>query len=396
MNLKKNLLIYSLVVFAFQLSKAQMNLLTEDFETDGEGSRYTSNHFDNACHDFFERYFNGGGNCLTNEPTNVNGTFYWAGEDVDVATGGTGIVTLNPLTVTGYNLELQAMAAIGRPNDFRLETDDELLFQYNMDGAGWITFGAFYGNNGTGMGNLQLDADLNGVPDVGGPEVSSSDFTDWTFAIPVTGNSLQVRFIMGQNTGTEEIMVDYIRINTTPILPIDLTEFSVQKMEKDKVKINWQTASEINNEYFSIQRSNDGNSWEEINRINGAGNSNATINYSSVDEKPYFGNSYYRLKQVDFNGDYKFSNIESVNLDSPNSRYAIYPNPTSYNQIGIEIPYDRTEVLIFDGSGQLIYQSIKDKGLSKISLQKFYAGIYFVKFIHADKMDVQKLILEDN
>ncbi|MGK0388549.1 MAG: hypothetical protein ACI94Y_001279 [Maribacter sp.] len=191
MNIKKKLLLYSFVIFALQLSNAQINLLTEDFETDGEASRYTSNTFFDSCNDLFARSTNGGVYCMTNEPTNISGTFYWAGEDCDVASGSTGILTLSPVNVTGFNLEMKVMLAVERPNENRFEANDELLFQYNMDGGGWNNFVTFYGTNDIGgAGNLVQDAGLNGIPDAGGLEIVSSDFADLTFAIPVTGNSL--------------------------------------------------------------------------------------------------------------------------------------------------------------------------------------------------------------
>jgi hypothetical protein len=196
-------------------------LLTESFETDGEGSRYTSNPFQVAC-DFFLRDDNTVG-CLTNNPTGLNGSFYWTGEDTDSNPDltGTGILTLNPLAVTGFALDVDVLLGIGRPNDGRFEPLDELLFQYNMDGGGWITFGAFYGSNDglpASTGNLVQDTDLDGFYNVGAPEINDFAMQNFNFTIPATGNSVQVRFVMGQEAGTEEIMVDYIRINGTPVV----------------------------------------------------------------------------------------------------------------------------------------------------------------------------------
>ncbi len=395
--MKKNLLLYSLIVFALQLTNAQTNLLTESFETDGEGTRYVSNPFQVSC-DFFLRDDNTF-SCLTNNPTGLDGSYYWTGEDTDTGADPTGILTLNPLVVTGFTLDIDVLLGIGRPNDFRFEPDDELLFQYNMDGGGWVTFAAFYGSNDglpASTGNLVQDTDLDGVYNVGAPEIHDFAMQNFNFTIPATGNSVQVRFIMGQNGGTEETIIDNIRINGTTVLPIELTEFSVKKMEEDKVKINWQTATEVNNDYFSIQRSKDGNSWEEVRRVNGTGNSNTTIDYSMIDEKPFSGISYYRLKQVDFDGDYEFSNTKSVRLDISNSRYSIYPNPVSSSQFNVKIPNDGTEIYVLDASGKLIHQAIIDKGISEISLDEFHSGIHFVKFIHAEKIEVQKIIFEKN
>ena len=385
--MKKSIFTYLFFFLLTNLANAQINLLTEDFETDGEGTRYTSNNFDDACNDFFERYSNGGGNCLTNEPTNISGTFYWAGEDVDAASGGTGIVTLNPVTVTSYNLEMKVFIAVGRPNDFRFETVDELLFQYNMDGAGWNTFAAFYGSyEGSGFinGDLTQDADFNGMGDPGGLEITSSDFVDLIFPIPVTGNSLEVRFIYGQDGGTEEIMVDNIRINSTPPLPIELSGFSLQETENGEVKIKWQTVSELNNEYFTIERSTNAVTWEEIIRLDAVGTSNNISNYNVVDGNPFPGTSYYRLKQIDFDGNYEYSKSQIIHLKKQEtSRVNVYPNP-SHDHLTLEGHLSEIEnIIIFNSHGQdvtpKVYINDFNKDSKTIDLTNLPSGLYLLK-----------------
>ncbi|WP_034060896.1 T9SS type A sorting domain-containing protein [Lacinutrix jangbogonensis] len=216
--MKKLLLICAIFFLGNQFINAQQ-LLQESFETDGQGTRYTSNPFKASC-DFFQRDTNNSIACLTNNPTGLDGSFYWAGEDTDSNPDntGTGIVTLNAVTVTGLAINVDVLLGLGRPNDGRFEPDDELLFQYNMDGGGWITFVAFYGtNDSTGAhstGNLLQDTNLNGSYNIGAPEINSFAMQNWNFTIPTTGNNLQVRFVMGQDAGGgEEIIIDNIRIN---------------------------------------------------------------------------------------------------------------------------------------------------------------------------------------
>jgi hypothetical protein len=214
----------SLFAFSTTCSIAQTTLLTESFETDGEGSRYTSNSFYNSTVDFFTRMDNDPvtyavGNNAGVHPTNPNGSFYWGAEDCDVASGGEGVITLNALAATGYNLDVTVSLANSRPNDGRLEPLDYFILEYNLDGSGWNIFGALYGNNGTGSGNLQVDADLNGSPDPAGAEVNSSNFQDFNFSIPTTGNSLQLRLRVLANTGSESIIFDNIRISGTSSVP---------------------------------------------------------------------------------------------------------------------------------------------------------------------------------
>jgi len=112
-------------------------------------------------------------------------------------------------------------------------------------------------------------------------------------------------------------------------LPIELLYFNAY-MNNNIVDINWATETETGNDYFIIEKTNNPNSnnWQEIEEINGAGYSHNLITYQTKDLHPYSGTSYYRLKQVDFNGDYSLSNIESV-INRMNSIYEIefYPNP---------------------------------------------------------------------
>ncbi|NQX98097.1 MAG: hypothetical protein HRT73_09495, partial [Flavobacteriales bacterium] len=88
-------------------------------------------------------------------------------------------------------------------------------------------------------------------------------------------------------------------------LPITLLSFEATANE-DKVDLKWSTSTEINNGFFTIERSADAKNWEEIVTTNGAGNSNQTIEYFETDYEPLEGVSYYRLKQTDFNGQYEY------------------------------------------------------------------------------------------
>ena len=102
----------------------------------------------------------------------------------------------------------------------------------------------------------------------------------------------------------------YVLVLKSNPLPVELLNFSASCMD-DKIKLLWSTASETNNDYFSIDRSQDNNTWEFVTRVNGAGNSNSIINYVAYDNFPYVKTllgelpTYYRMNQVDFNGNSK-------------------------------------------------------------------------------------------
>jgi hypothetical protein len=114
-------------------------------------------------------------------------------------------------------------------------------------------------------------------------------------------------------------------------LPIELLSFTAQQ-NGSVVDLNWETVSEINNDYFTIERSEDAIDFETIATVGGAGNSSNKLNYGITDFAPLLGVSYYRLKQTDYDGKYEFSNIEAVNFTGEEKNgepsILIFPNPS--------------------------------------------------------------------
>ncbi|MCB9361676.1 MAG: hypothetical protein H6587_09250 [Flavobacteriales bacterium] len=111
------------------------------------------------------------------------------------------------------------------------------------------------------------------------------------------------------------------------VLPIKLLSFEANA-NSDKIDLRWITSVEVNNDFFTIERSLDGKVWESVSYIDGAGNSNQIMEYFDSDFNPKKGISYYRLKQTDFNGNYSFSNIIPVKFidNSENSGISLFPN----------------------------------------------------------------------
>src|SRR5690554_3581050 len=103
----------------------------------------------------------------------------------------------------------------------------------------------------------------------------------------------------------------FITVPGTSFLPIELITFDAVKKDR-QVELLWKTATETNNDFFTIERSIDGKYWESIQTISGAGNSVKVLDYSWTDNSPYAGVSYYRLNQTDYDGSTKSFNIISV------------------------------------------------------------------------------------
>jgi hypothetical protein len=111
-------------------------------------------------------------------------------------------------------------------------------------------------------------------------------------------------------------------------LPIELLSFDARLHDK-VVHLNWSTASELNNSYFEVQRSQDNKTFETIDIVAGAGNSTSALTYADRDSHPYTGVSYYRLRQVDFDGKFSFSQSVPVRLSKDNAFDFLFVSPSA-------------------------------------------------------------------
>jgi hypothetical protein len=175
-------------------------------------------------------------------------------------------------------------------------------------------------------------------------------------------------------------------------LPIELLTFTVSPLN-ESVKLNWATASETNNKYFTVERSVDGEHWTDILRVNGAGNSSATISYENWDNSPKMGLSYYRLKQTDFDDNSTYSQIRSVLFDS-NIDYLLYPNPSN-GLVSISLNGDIVDLIIYDIQGRIIHKksNISDMTYS-LDLNGFESGVYMARIVHQGEVYIKEIVLQ--
>ena len=198
--------------------------------------------------------------------------------------------------------------------------------------------------------------------------------------------------VFGSTENCDSSEQDCSSSSTSP-LPIELISFNAQ-VKNDAVHLTWSTATEINNDYFTIERSRDAIHFEPIKKIAGAGNSMTTINYETYDRNPYSGTSYYRLKQTDFDGTYSYSDIRTVRVyESFKAR--IYPNPTSQNETFIiEVDTDDVYTIqVTDLSGRTVLTktNLRDQ---RIELDaRFKAGVYIVSILQGNQKNNIKLVV---
>ncbi len=163
-------------------------------------------------------------------------------------------------------------------------------------------------------------------------------------------------------------------------LPIELLSFEAIPND-DVVNLFWSTASEINNSYFIVERSKDGYYWNDILEVEGAGNSTVIIEYEDTDYEPLLGLSYYRLRQVDFDGEFTYSSIEVVNFENETKNSIIaYPNPAKdiITFVGNINDYN-----IFNMIGQNVQLKVdllsNENGLLKLNIGSLSSGVYILK-----------------
>ena len=167
---------------------------------------------------------------------------------------------------------------------------------------------------------------------------------------------------------------------TSIILPVELVEFNA-KPNQISVDVTWTTVSEMNSDYFIVERSVDVKDWEEIGTKDASGASTQLIEYHLIDQKPKFGKSFYRLKQVDFNGEVFISQVVSVDFTG-NHKISIYPNPAE-DYLIVDGKVRESEIQIIDVTGRSLTRLVnivrQNESTIRIDLSMLEANIYFVR-----------------
>ena len=182
-------------------------------------------------------------------------------------------------------------------------------------------------------------------------------------------------------------------------LPIELLDFDARS-NRNIVEISWSTATEINNDFFTVERTADGENFETVSTINGAGNSNFILNYTITDEKPLSGISYYRLKQTDFDGKYVYAGLASVNIRNYTD-FNVYPNPSNGSGLFVKLPqFEKDATLgIYDINGKMIFskvanlEGVENQTLSIEPESRLKPGVYIIIVKSAQNSYQEKLIV---
>jgi hypothetical protein len=264
----------------------------------------------------------------------------------------------------------------------------------NVHPAYWILYR--YGNGTTSSTDLQfalgagnLNSNVNAA-DLRLFSRGRADVTGWTLANNIassaTFSTQNVNFVQAQSIYGNQVMLG---ANNNP-LPVELLFINAKANKLDAI-VRWSTASEYNSRGFAIERSFDGTSFTEIDFVKGAGNSKSTLQYSYQDVEVFTKTQvvYYRLKQVDMDGSYTYSEVVSVKqAASTIEQVAVYPNPI-VSDVTVELETlttGKAEIMITDITGKVIDKTTVEvnQGFNKYTLnqtQQLTHGLYMITIV---------------
>ncbi len=302
-------------------------------------------------------------------------------------------------------------------------TNMEALFQstntFNQSLANWNTtkvtkmgnmfYQAFAFNQSLGTWTLNATVDLLDMLSTNGMDCDhySATLIGWSDN-PATPNGRFLR-ATGRQYGTNTVAA---RINlgnkgwgingdvasgtdcSAVVLPTTLLNFS-GKQQGNGILLEWQTASEQNNQGFYVERSEDGLRWTDIGFVAGKGTT-AEQHYSFLDEKPFSGKNYYRLRQMDFNGKEEVSKVVSMELQTVGT-LRVFPNPVSNGELTVFLSENTEEEIamqLFSPTGQVVRSMIISSGTNLLYIKDLPTGVYTLQMVRGNESAVEKIVVQ--
>lgn len=247
--------------------------------------------------------------------------------------------------------------------------------------------GMFFGDSSSGYSSLDNPGTGNCTMFVGG-EFSGHHQTHY-----VNPNSTCFLFTESANGGSghsgRAYSADNLDLCAIIALGVDASPLFGEVLENNSGRLYWQTYSERNNSGFEIQKSFDGQTWETIGWVDGAGSSTSPLDYEFIDPDVSQQGHYYRFRQIDFDGVVSYSNLVLLSLKAPVSLediFVLFPNPASQSS-GLKLrgwvkKEWKVELTVIDPTGRVLFSEKHrfDQGseLFEFSMEQFSAGTYYL------------------
>lgn len=207
----------------------------------------------------------------------------------------------------------------------------------------------------------------------------------WGDMLPIGVVDINTNTVNDITVSPENFFRSWTLVDYSHPLPVELVSFDVSCQSYGRL-ISWQTATESNNNYFTIEKSYDTQHFSFFKRVNGSGNSASLINYSVTDEESYNGTVYYRILQTDYDGKFKIISLKSSNCQTDNfndfNAWAFQDDDGLV--VNVTIPKgENVQLNLYDGIGKLIYNSqlLLNDGTNRfvIPVNQLSTSIYLLK-----------------
>lgn len=227
-------------------------------------------------------------------------------------------------------------------------------------------------------GALALSINGNYTP-ANGDVITFIDATSISGTFTTVNPPLPVGWSLEYNTpSTGKVSLQY----SAP-LPVELINFEVRKQSGNAAYLTWRTATEDNNQGFQIERSADGRDWQTLGFVPGHGTTQEPQSYTYTDERPLPGTNYYRLQQVDFDGQYEYSEVRSVYIPGDETGFSLFPNPAA-GEVFLQwrrASEEGVSVRLYNSLGAPVWLQTfisNPNENSRMDLQGLPAGIYLI------------------
>ena len=197
-------------------------------------------------------------------------------------------------------------------------------------------------------------------------------------------------------TALNRFRLDNIMLRASAV-PVEITNFETQAIDNQKVDIRWETASEINSNYFILEHSRDAINYKMIANIEAAGSSQVKKKYSFTHENALFGTNYYRLIQIDKDGTQQAFRPQSVVIEDANVPFGIFPNPLFSNKFNVKVEdADETKLLLTDLEGneiQIVTDKLTQTILEISPLESLKIGVYLLQVQTLGSLKKHKILV---
>lgn len=318
------------------------------------------------------------------------------------ASAGSAVLTQNGLAnFYSDNCSGPAFAANG------WDTNDYIQIQTSTIGfVGPFSFNFDYRMSSIDLGNFEIQVSNNGTTfttlatlNAANPTTNCNAFATQTLSIAYNNlPNLYFRIFKtnGAMTALNRLRLDRIYLQATA-LPVQVTYFQTEATDNQRVNVRWETAQEINSNVFILERSRNAVDYKIIVKVEAAGESNTTKQYSFTDESALFGTNYYRLSQIDKDGTMQFFRSQAVIIDDASLSFGIFSNPVFSNIFNVKVEdADEASFIMNDLNGNAIF--LKTNKLTQtiveiMPIENLPLGMYILRVQTLGSLKMHKVMV---